>query len=141
MTTKPVPFKAEELVELAGWQKTVPCLLLFGIAGIIAIRVTPYAPIIVGFFQMIFVYKLAASLKQPLAFLYFFYPLIPVVGLLVMLYLSMHASDVLKQNHVRVHWLVGAEKDDLVRLQVQGSAELPPAETTSEENPAPAAQE
>lgn len=77
---------------------------------------SPLIPAIpISIISLVFIYRLAAALKEPNPWLYAIFGLIPYVNVVSLLVINSRATTALKVCGVHVG-LLGARKDDLAKL-------------------------
>ncbi|MGP8200027.1 MAG: hypothetical protein ACLQU4_11060 [Limisphaerales bacterium] len=104
-----------ELVDIAERQKAIIWLILLATPAMVAFAVTPYIPIIFIVLSVVFIYQLAAALKEPSPWLYVIVGLMPCISLITLLVINARAITALKTRGVRVG-LMGALKNDLDKI-------------------------
>jgi energy-coupling factor transporter transmembrane protein EcfT len=88
-------------------QKAIIWLVLASIAAFFI----PFAPFIVGVIGIIFVAQLAAAQKLPVAWLWAFSQIIPLVSLICLLILNQKATNILKSKGIKVGLMGGSHKE------------------------------
>ena len=104
-----------EVLVIAKRQKAIIWLILLSIPAYSASIVIPFIPIIFTIISLVFIYQLAAALKESAPWLYVILGLIPCVSLIALLVINARATSALKARGIGVG-LMGARKDDLDRL-------------------------
>ena len=115
VTRPPVLYSKTELLDIATGQKAVIWLMLLSIAAYAAAFVMPYIPLIVGIISLMFIYRLAVSLKEPAPWQYVVLGIIPCAGVIALLVINSRATSVLRARGIRVG-LMGARRDDLDKV-------------------------
>ena len=108
----PIIYSKTELLDIAKGQKAVIWLVLLSMAAYPAAFVMPAAPLIVGIISLVFIYRLAASLKESAPWQYVVLGIIPCLGVIALLVINSRATSALKARGIRVG-LMGARRDDL----------------------------
>lgn len=104
-----------EVLDIAKRQKAIIWLILISIPVYAASLVIPFLPLIVGIISLVFIYQLAAALKESAPWLYVILGLIPCISLIALLVINSRATSALKAHGIRVG-LMGARRDDLDKL-------------------------
>ena len=104
-----------EVLVIAKRQKAIIWLILLSIPAYAASIVIPFIPIILAIISLVFIYQLAAALKESAPWRYVILGLIPCVNLIALLVINARATSALKARGIGVG-LMGARKDDLDKL-------------------------
>ena len=115
VTKAPIVYSKTELLEIAKGQKAVIWLMLLSIPAYAAAFVMPSLPLIVGIISLVFIYRLAVSLKESAPWQYVVLGIIPCVGVIALLVINSRATSVLKARGIPVG-LMGAHRDDLDKI-------------------------
>lgn len=111
--TSSVGFSDMEILEIAKRQKASIWL----VPGLVVALFYPYAHILTSIWSMVVVYKLARSVGSPDVWFYAVVGLIPMVGVIALIFANFNATKALTTRGVRVG-LMGANQNDLRRLAV-----------------------
>lgn len=134
MEQRDTGWSAEELSQIAYWQKFIIRLIICQIVVVLLIVFTPpimntisraatgvigiitmSLAIIINILCVYGMYKLASAMRNTSAILYVLFVLIPMIALIVLLFLSFNATSILQKNGIRVGFM-GANQADIDRL-------------------------
>jgi Short C-terminal domain len=106
-------FSSKDLIEISKNQKNIIWLILI---GLILPFISPHLALISSVIQVVFVYKLAVSIKTKFPGIYCFLMFIPLVSLIALLIINGEATSILKSNGIHVG-LMGVQNSDISKLE------------------------
>ena len=111
-----ITYNDAEVLDIAKHQKAIIWLILVSIPAYAASVFIPFIPtLIVGVISLVFIYKLAAALRESAPWLYVLLGIIPCISLIALLVINSRATAALKARGIRVG-LMGANGDDLKKI-------------------------
>src|SRR5206468_2812306 len=84
-----------DVLDIAKRQKAIIWLILISIPAYIVSLKIPFLPFIVGIISLVFIYQLAAALKESAPWLYVVLGVIPCVSLIALLVINSRATSAL----------------------------------------------
>ena len=108
-----------EVLDIAKHQKAIILLIPLSMAAYVAATFVPFLPVFVGIISLVFIYQLAAALKETSPWLFVLLGIIPCISLIALLMINSRATSALKSRGIRVG-LLGANEDDLKKIRSIG---------------------